>query len=371
MNFDLSDEQVLLRESVAGYLARNYSFDARRAAARDAGWRPDIWQSFAQELGLFGAALPEDVGGFGGGPVETMVISEEFGRALVLEPYLESVVMGAALLRACPDAADLLGSIIDGSAIVAPALYEASRRFNLKNPATKAEGSGKEVVLNGTKCAVAAAPIATHFVVSAMDSSDEPGLFLVTADAAGVERRDYALIDGRRAADLTFTGTPALRIGAGEQGAAAQIEEAADHAIAALCAEAVGVMDALLKSTVEYARQREQFGVPIGSFQVLQHRMVDMLTHLERARSLSIMATISLGLEPAERGRAVSAAKAYISKALKLVGESAIQIHGGIGTTEELAVSHYFKRATVMQGQFGTGSFHLQRMAELESPVSQ
>jgi alkylation response protein AidB-like acyl-CoA dehydrogenase len=218
-------------------------------------------------------------------------------------------------------------------------------------------------MLDGGKAAVVAGPIATHFLVSACDEgTDAVSLFLVAADAQGLERRDYALIDGRIASDLAFNRTAATRIGvAGD--ALPRIERAIDAALAALCAEAVGVMDVMLKTTVDYAQQRKQFGVPISSFQVLQHRMVDMFTHLERARSLAMMATLSLDLDPVERRKAASAAKAYVSKALKLVGEAAIQIHGGIGTTEDIAISHYFKRATVMQSQFGTASHHLERMA--------
>jgi alkylation response protein AidB-like acyl-CoA dehydrogenase len=357
VNFDLSEEQTLLRESIGGYLARHYAFDARRAAADGAGWRPEIWRGFAEELGLFGAALPERLGGFGGGAVETMLICEEFGRSLVLEPYLESVVLGAALLAGYEDeAADLLAGVIDGSVILVPALYEQGGRFNLARIETRADGG----TLTGAKVAVVGAPFATHYLVSAREG-DGISLFAVAADA-GVERRDYALIDGHAAADLIFSGAAATRIGAAGQ-ALEGIERALDAAIAGLCAEAVGVMEKMLELTVDYAKQRHQFGVAIASFQVLQHRMVDMMTHMERARSLTVMATMSLDLPDGERRKAVSAAKAYVSKALKLVGESAIQIHGGIGTTEEIAVSHYFKRATVMQGQFGNASHHLDRMA--------
>jgi alkylation response protein AidB-like acyl-CoA dehydrogenase len=375
LDFNLSEEQVLLRESVAGYLSRHYSFDARRGALGGAGWRSEIWRGFADELGLFGAALPESLGGFGGGAVETMLICEEFGRALVLEPYIESVVLGVALLDGTDQGAGLLGGVVDGTVILAPALYEQSGRFNLGRISTRASAGGAmldggkavldggKAVLDGGKAAVVAGPIATHFLVSACDEgTDAVSLFLVAADAQGLERRDYALIDGRIASDLAFNRTAATRIGvAGD--ALPRIERAIDAALAALCAEAVGVMDVMLKTTVDYAQQRKQFGVPISSFQVLQHRMVDMFTHLERARSLAMMATLSLDLDPVERRKAASAAKAYVSKALKLVGEAAIQIHGGIGTTEDIAISHYFKRATVMQSQFGTASHHLERMA--------
>lgn len=358
MNFDLTDEQKLLRESLAGYLQRRYDFDARRAAAADGGWRPEIWTAFAEELGLFGAALTEDEGGFGGGPVETMVIAEELGRALVIEPYLEAITVATALLRDAPEANDVRGEIVAGSAIVAPALYEAQGRFSPTWITTLAT-DGR---LSGAKAVVVAAPIATHLLVSAQDEAGV-SLYLLPARGEGVERRDYALIDGRPAADITFSDVPATRIGAAGT-ALPRIERAIDEGIAAICAEAVGVIDAMLRQTVDYTKQREQFGVAIASFQALQHRMAEMATLLERTRSMAVMATIALDLPDDERRRAVSAAKAFVADALKTVGESAIQLHGGIGTTEEIAVSHYFKRATVLQSQFGTAAYHLKRMGE-------
>ncbi len=359
LDFSLTDEQKLLRESLAGYLQRRYDFDARRAAATDGGWRPEIWRGFAEELGLFGAALPEAEGGFGGGPVETMVIAEELGRALVLEPYLEAVTVAAALLRDAPEADEVRAGIVSGEAIVAPALYERAGRFSAAHVETRADADGR---LTGEKIVVVAAPLATHLLVSAREDAGV-SLFLVPAGGEGVHRRDFALIDGRPAADVRFESAPATRIG--EAGAAMpRIEYAIDTGIAALCAEAIGVIDAMLQQTVDYTKQREQFGVAIASFQALQHRMADMATLLERTRSMAVMATISLDLPEDQRRRAVSAAKAFVADALKTTGESAIQLHGGIGTTEEVAVSHYFKRATVLQSQFGTAAYHLKRMGE-------
>lgn len=361
LNFELSDEQKLLRESLAGYLARRYDFDARRRAAADGGWRPEIWAGFATELGLFGAALPEADGGFGGGATETMVIAEELGRALVMEPYLEGIVVTTALLRGAEGVQALRDAIVAGETIVAPALHEAGARFGLTPRATHVTAlPDGDLVLSGAKVAVAAAPLAARYLVSALEG-EGVSLVLVEADAPGISRRDYQLIDGRPASDLAFADAPAIRIG--EAGTAlARIERAIDEGIAALCAEAVGVMDAMLAQTVAYTRQREQFGVAIASFQALQHRMADMATLLERARSMAVMATLSLDLPDAERRRAVSAAKVFVADALKSVGEAAIQLHGGIGTTEEIAVSHFFKRATVMQSQFGSADYHLRRM---------
>lgn len=360
MNFDLTDEQVLLRDALAGFLQRRYQFDARRSAAAEQGWQPEVWTALATELGLFGASLPESEGGFGGGPVETMVIATEFGRALVMEPYIESVVVATALLRGISAADDLRAAVVSGESIVAPALYEEGARFSASRVTARFE-NGR---ISGSKAVVAGAPIATHLLASAIEG-DQVGIFVLPAAGDGIDRRDYALIDGRPAADITFASAPAVRLG--DPGdAMPRIEQAIDEGIAAVCAEAVGVIEAILERTVDYTRQREQFGVAIASFQALQHRMADMATLLERARSMSVMATLSLDLPPAERSRAVSAAKAFVSEALKSVGEAAIQLHGGIGTTEEIAVSHYFKRATALQSQFGTAAYHLKRMGAAE-----
>ncbi|WP_454884140.1 acyl-CoA dehydrogenase family protein [Sphingomonas oryzagri] len=373
MNLTYTDEQRLLRESVAGFFARHYDFDIRRSALANGGWKPAIWKAFANDLGLLGMTAPERIGGFGGGPVETMIVLEEIGRALVLEPYLECAVLGGALLRDGGEIADAMaGGIIDGSVRPVAALWEDGARYDVGVVATtakQAENGGW--VIEGGKIAVAAAPCATHFLVSAR-TAGEPrdrggiALFLVPSDAAGLERSDYALIDGRRASDIKLQG---VQVGAdaliGTDGAALPvIERALDEAIAALCGEAVGVMRRMLESTVDYARQREQFGRPIAGFQVLQHRMVDMHTRIERAHSLAIMAALSLDLPEAERRKAVSAAKAFVSDAAKFVAQAAVQIHGGIGTTDELAISHYFKRATVIENQFGSAAYHLRRVAD-------
>lgn len=363
MNFDLTDEQKLLREALSGYLSRHYGFDARRAAAANGGWRPDIWQAFASELGLLGASLAEEEGGLGGGAVEIMIISEELGRALVMEPYAEAVIVATALLRGETGPGEVVrADIVAGDSLVIPALYEAGGRYNPRRVSVSTKPAGDRVELTGAKSVVAAAPIATHFLVSATEGSGV-SLFLVEANAPGIERRDFRLIDGRPASDLTFDNVPAVRIG-GAGNALPRIERAIDEGIAAVCAEGVGIIDAMLNQTVEYTKQREQFGVAIASFQVLQHRMADMLTLLERARSMAMMAALSLELPSAERQHAVSAAKAFVSNALKTVGEGAIQLHGGIGTTDEIAVSHYFKRGTVIQSQFGTVAWHLDRMSQ-------
>ncbi|BEU99144.1 acyl-CoA dehydrogenase family protein [Novosphingobium olei] len=366
MDFQLSEEQVLLREALAGTLARLYAFDDRKAALEAEGWRRDVWTMLAGELGLFAAAEREEHGGLGGGAVDVMVIAEEMGRANALEPWLECVVLAGGLLRDVVDVDNVRTGMIDGSLIVAPALFERAARSNPHRIACRFHDGA----LNGEKTAVVAAPFASHLIVSARDGAGEAGLYLVEATANGLERRDYRLVDGRPAADVTFADTPAkaLQIGAGARTA---IDRALDAALAAQCAEAIGVMTVLLDRTVAYTKQREQFGRPIATFQVLQHRMADMAVAIERSRSMAVMAALAIdgatGGNGQDRTRLVAAAKAYVADALRLVAEGAVQLHGGIGTTDEIDVSHYFKRAFVLQQQFGTAQYHLARMADLDA----
>lgn len=365
MDFSLSPEQRLLQDALATYLARHHDFEARRVLLVDGQRRAAVWQDLAGELGLFGAAVPVELEGFGGGPVETMLIMEKFGEALLVAPYLECVTLATALLRPAGAAVrDTVAAIVDGRLRIAPALHEDGGRFNLGHIETRVEGEGGDARLSGAKIAVAGAADATHFLVSARTPTGAAALALVAADAAGLERHDYGFIDGRSAADIAFVDTPATIIDVGGD-ALPVIECAVDEAIAGLCAEALGVMETALALTVDYARQREQFGKVIGQFQALQHRMVDMRTQIELSRSLTLMATLSLDAPRAERRKAVSAAKAYVSDALRIVGQGAVQIHGGIGTTDEIAISHYFRRATVMESQFGSAAHHLKLMAEV------
>ena len=361
MQFALSDEQRLLQDSLATYLARNYSFEIRRALLDDSRRQAAVWQELARELGLFGAAVPEALGGYGGGPIETMVIMEKFGEALVVEPYLESVTLTIGLLKAAGSAAlALVGGIVDGTTRIAPVLHEDGGRFNLAHIDTRWAGGS----LDGTKITVAGAAGATHFLVSARTADNAAALALVAADAVGLTRVDYKFIDGRSAADIAFRDTPATIIDVGGD-ALPVIERAVDEAIVGLCAEAVGIMAAALAITVDYAKQRQQFGQAIGRFQALQHRMVDMRTQIELSRSLVIMATLAIDDPRDQRRKAVSAAKAYISDALRMVAQGAVQIHGGIGTTEDIAISHYFRRATVIESQFGSAAYHLKLMGDV------
>ncbi|MGN5237939.1 acyl-CoA dehydrogenase family protein [Rhodococcus sp. SJ-3] len=382
MDFGLSKEQELLRDSVAKFLASRYDLGrSRKAATTGAGWQPEAWRAFADELGILGATLPEDVGGMGGGPVELMVVAEELGRALVIEPYVDTVVLGGGLLgRAGGDRAkSTLERIAAGDAVTAFAATEETSGYVLHDVTTTARRDGDEWVLDGAKIVVGSAPLATHILVTARtegDRFDTDGisLFLLEFDAsappAGVAVHSYRTIDDRRAADLEFTG---LRLPAdallGEQGKAwSAISRTVDEAITAVASESVGLMRKVLADTVDYCKQRQQFGQPIGSFQVLQHRMVDMYMELEQAVSAVYLAVLHLDSDDVGRARAVSAAKATTSRAARFIGQNAVQLHGGMGMTEELAVGHYFKRLTAIEYEFGSAEQHIARYAELVKP---
>jgi alkylation response protein AidB-like acyl-CoA dehydrogenase len=371
MDFNLSNEQELLRDGLGKFLSTRYDIEKSRAAAKTgAGWQPDIWRGFADELGILGAALPEDVGGIGGGPVEVMVIAEALGHALVVEPYVDTVVVAGGLLQRAggPVATAVLEKLVDGTAIVALAAVEHGSGEQWQNVSTVADRDGDEWVLRGSKIVAMSAPLATHLLITAR-TSNGLSLFLVETDSAstGIETHSYRTVDDRRAADLVFDG---LRLPAsallGEEGQAwPSLAKARDEGAAAICSEAVGGMRKVLADTVEYCKQRQQFGQPIGSFQVLQHRMVDMHMELEQAVAAVYLAVLNLEAEPDVRARAVSAAKATIGRAARFIGQQAVQLHGGMGMTEELAIGHYFKRLTALQFEFGSTDFHVARYAEL------
>lgn len=355
MDFKLSSEQDMLRNGLSKFLAGRYDLDRSRAAAKTgAGWQPEIWRAFADELGILGAPLPESAGGSGGGPVEAMVIAEELGRALVTEPFVDTVVVAGGLLaRAGGDIAPaVLEQIAAGSAVVAVSLDSLS---------CNAVRDGDEWVLTGSPAVVLNAPIATHLLIAAQ-IGDGVGLFLT--DAA-VPMHSYRTIDDRRAADLNLDGLRLPGDALIDGDAAASVEQARDEGAAAVCAEAVGAMRRVLADTVDYCKQRQQFGQPIGSFQVLQHRMVDMYMELEQAVSAVYLAVLNLGADAPTRARAVSAAKATVGRAARFIGQQAVQLHGGMGMTEELAVGHYFKRLTAVQYEYGSTDQHRTRYAEL------
>lgn len=373
MDFSFSEEQTLLRDSVAAFLADTYDFEKRRAAiASSAGWRPEIWQAFARDLGILGASFPEEVGGLGGGPTEVMVVMEEFGKALVVEPYLGTVVIGGGFLKRTGDGPGLISDIIDGKATLAFAWAEPQGRYCLHDLAVTARKEGAGWVLNGHKAVVVGAPWASHLIVTARTGGarrDREGVsvFLVDKNARGVVMRDYPTVDGQRASEVDFEN---VSVGAealiGPEGAALPlVEEVVDEAVAAVCAEACGVLRRLHEGTLEYTRQRKQFGAPISSFQVLQHRMVDMFIQVEQAVSMTYMAHIKLAEPADERSKAVSAAKVQIGRACRFVGQNAIQLHGGMGMTDEMAIGHYFKRATIIEGLFGSADHHLARYEAL------
>jgi alkylation response protein AidB-like acyl-CoA dehydrogenase len=375
MDFNLSREQDLLRGGLRGFLASRYDLEISRAAAKTGpGWQPDVWRGFAEDLGILGATLPESAGGSGGGPVETMVIAEELGRALVIEPFVDTVVVaGGILARAGTDPATrVLERISDGSAVVALAVTEADSGDHWEGVSTSAVLDDTRWVITGSKIVVSAAPLATHLVIAAR-TSGKPGdtqgisLFLTELDpaATGLQVHSYRTVDDRRAADVVFDGLrlPADALLARDGWPA--LARARDEGAAAVCAEAVGAMRKVLADTVDYCKNRQQFGQPIGGFQVLAHRMVDMHMELEQAVSAAYLAVLNLDAEPDVRARAVSAAKATVGRAARFVGQQAVQLHGGMGMTEELAIGHYFKRLTALQYEFGSTDFHRTRYARL------
>jgi alkylation response protein AidB-like acyl-CoA dehydrogenase len=371
MDFRLSDEQEMLRKGLAKFLAARYGLERSRAAAKTgAGWQPDIWRAFADELGILGAALPEEMGGIGGGPVEVMVIAEALGHALVVEPYVDTAVVAAGLLLRAggEQAAGIVERIATGHAIVALAAAEEQSGDRWLDVATTAHRDGAGWVLEGSKMMVVSAPLATHLLITARS---ENGVSLFIADLGeldgALEMHGYRTVDDRRAADLVLTD---LRLPAdallGREGQAwPSLAQARDEGAAAVCAEAVGAMRRVLSDTVEYCKQRQQFGQPIGSFQTLQHRMVDMHMELEQAVAAVYLAVLNLEADAATRARAVSAAKATIGRAARFIGQNAVQLHGGMGMTEELAIGHYFKRLTAVQYEFGSTDHHVARYAEL------
>ena len=376
MDFELSDEQRLLRESLERLTAEHYDFAARQRHAREpGGFSEEMWRRYA-ELGLLALPFAERDGGIGGGPVETMIVMEAFGRALALEPYLATVVLGGGFVRLGGSAAiraALVPAIASGELKLAFAHAERQARYDLADVATAARRDGAGFVLDGAKSLVLHGDAADKLVVSArlagaQRDRDGIGLFLVDAGQDGVTRRGFPTVDGLRAAEVTLAG---VRVAAdaviGEAGDGfGLIERVVDTAIAALAAEAVGAMAAMHALTVDYLKTRKQFGVPIGNFQVLQHRAADMLIALEEARSLALLAAMTAEEPDAiERRKALAAAKVQIGRSGRIVGHGAIQLHGGMGMTMEHPVGHYFKRVTMIDTLFGDADHHLAALARL------
>lgn len=378
---DQDDTLAMLRDSLARYLDDQHGFEQRLqalAAADDAP--PSFWQGLASDLGLLGAALPESQGGLGLGLAAHLALLPTLGGALAAEPYLSTLMIGAGLLQRHPGArADaLLARAVAGQAVLAFAHDEPHSRHARDDVRTtlvrEADGWLR---LDGRKAVVQAAPWASHFIVTAR-SDTGLSLLVVPKDTPGVQLRAYRTRDGGRAADIAFD---AVRLEAdallGDEGAALpQIEQALDEATLAVCAESIGILRRLMRDTLDYVRQRKQFGVPISSFQVLQHRLADMHMALEQADALtaSVGEALAAGADAASRARAVSSAKVAVAKACRAVGQGAVQLHGGMGMTEELAVGHYVRRATLIEGQFGPPAWHLRRVAQLQQqqqPLSQ
>ncbi len=375
MDFDLTEEQRLLRDSVERLLADHYGFDKRRSyLAEPEGWSRGLWAQYA-ELGLLGLPFPEEFGGFGGGPIEVMLVMEAFGRVLALEPYLATVVLGGAVLQLAGNneqKAALLPQIAEGRMILAFAHGERQARYDLTDVLTTAKPKSGGWVLDGAKSVVLHGDSAQRLVVSARTSGerDDPDgitLFIVDAAANGVARRAYPMRDGTRAAEVSLSGVEVAEDNVlGEIGAGFPvIERVVEAGIAATAAEAVGAMETMQAMTLEYLKTRTQFGRPIGHNQALQHRATEMLMELERGRSMAMLAAMMVE-EPnaADRAHNIAMAKVGVGQASKFVSQNAIQLHGGIGMTEEYAVGHYFRRCMVIEHTFGDTAHHLSRLAE-------
>jgi alkylation response protein AidB-like acyl-CoA dehydrogenase len=375
MDFTYSEEQELLRDTLKRYLAQQYDFETRKKlSASELGYGREHWKNFA-EMGLLGLTIPEQHGGMAGAPVDTMLVMEAFGRALVLEPYLATVVTCGALLcefASAEQQSAILPAVAAGQLTLALAHDEPGARYDVSYVTTRAQNSGAGYVIDGRKTVVWHGASADKLLVSARTSGNEReregvSLFLVDRKQAGVRVDNHATQDGQRAAELTLTQVQVPQsalVGKLGQGLNA-VERAREYAIAASCAESVGVMDALNEVTLEYLKTRRQFGVPIGKFQVLQHRMADMVIATEQARSMAIVAALKLrSQDAAERSFMLSAAKALVAQSARFVGQQAVQLHGGMGVTNELIAAHYFKRLTVLNLTLGDADHHLSKVSD-------
>jgi alkylation response protein AidB-like acyl-CoA dehydrogenase len=375
MDFSLSEEQQMLQSSVSKFISQDYDWDSRQAVVKsDAPFNAAHWQLFA-ELGWLTVPFSEEDGGLGGSAVDLIVVMEELGKGLLIEPFLANTVMAGGVIAAT--AADeqkesLLGAVMDGSVQLAFAYAETQSRYNLANVECRATAQGEQYVVSGHKAVVLNGGAADKLVVAvrtAGDTMDRDGisLLLIDADSAGIKRRAYTTVDGQNAADIWFdaVSVPAGNL-LGEAGSAITvIESVIDRAALAVCAEAVGAMEVALNKTVEYTKIRKQFNVTLSTFQALQHRMARMFMETQQAKSILVMAAMEMDRLDGTAPKALSAAKARIGKAARLVGQEAVQIHGGIGVTDELDLGHYFKRLTTIQFLFGSTDFHTERFASL------
>lgn len=363
MDFDFSDDQEMLRDSVRKWVDKGYDFERRRAIVKAGGFSREAWRELAG-LGLTGLYVPEAHGGMGFGPVDAMVVMEELGRGMVLEPFAHGALIAGGVLAGYADDAlksQWLPRIAEGDALVVLAHQERAARYRLNHVSTTAKADGDAWVLDGDKSVVPAGDQADAFIVparmsGAVDAAEGIALFLVTRGAVGAATRGYPTQDGGRAAELQLRGVRASLI---TRDGLAALEHAIDIGIAAACAEGVGLMDKLTALTVEYMNTRKQFGVPIASFQALRHRIADVKMQLELGRSMSYFASLRLNDAPPQRRRALSQAKLQLGQSMRLVGQQCIQLHGGIGVTDEYIGSHYFKRLTVLEMSFGDTMHHL------------
>jgi pimeloyl-CoA dehydrogenase small subunit len=379
MNFELSDEQTLLAETIKRFVATHYNFDARaKIMASPSGWSADVWAAIA-EMGLLGLPFGEAHGGFGGTTVDVMLVMEAIGEGLLVEPYLATVGLGGRFVARAGTPAQqdrVLPALVQGKHTLAFAHLEAGARYDLRQVGLRARRSGEGWVLDGDKRMVLHGGSADTLVVSArtaggVTEADGITLFLVPRSVTGLVVRDARTIDNLRTADIRFSGVgvgPDARLGREGQGFPV-IEEVVDYATTLLCAEAVGAIRYANEATLEYLKTRRQFGVPIGSFQALQHRMVEMMISYEQARSMACLACVKIDTaDAAERRRVVSAAKIKIADACRHVSQEAVQLHGGMGMTEELKISHTFRRLTMLAQTFGDAEHHLERFAATATP---
>ncbi len=371
MNFDYNEEQQLLADSVRRFLAKDYDFEARRKiVASKEGWSPSVWSTLA-EMGLTGLPFSPDYGGFGGGAVDLMGVMEAAGDALLVEPYLATVMGGQFVARAGSDTQKkaILPAVVEGKLKMAFAHTEKGARYNLAKVGAQARsstgGAGGGWEISGEKRVVLGAPAADKFVVSA-NTEKGLSLFLISSSSPGLKIKAYVTLDEQRAGDVSFSKAPGELLGT-EGGALPVIEEVVDFAIALICAEAVGAMKFACDTTLEYLKTRKQFGVPIGTFQALQHRMVDMYVSYEQAKSMACLAASKADspVDARDRARSISAAKIKIADNCRHISQEAIQLHGGMGMSEELKVSHSFRRLTMIAQQFGDAEHHLARFAAL------
>lgn len=375
MNFDFTEEQTMLRDSVARFVQDDYDFYTRRhIVASEAGMSHENWKTFA-ELGWLSVPFDEEQGGFGGGPVDLMVMMEEFGKGLVVEPYFATVVLFGGLLRMAgsdKQKADYVPGIVDGSVLGAFAYLERQSRYEIADIRTTATADGDGYVLSGEKVLVSNGANANTLIVAARTSGEQNdrngiSLFIVPADAAGIERVTYRLMDGQHVANLTFqdvrVGGDAL-LGEADSGHAV-MDRVIMEATVALAGEALGLMGQLNAKTLEYTKTREQFGVAIGSFQALQHRMVDTFMSYEQAKSMLYRAVCALDNDEGDLRREIHALKVMMSRCGKHIFEEAIQLHGGMGITDELDVAHYAKRLMMINATFGDGDYHQARFNAL------